>query len=407
MPAAHLRDAARAAARGYLSCCAQPCQPGGPRAASRAMKEPDLRETFEQIDQLRHQERRAAMATLVSTKGTTPKKEGAKMWVGEDGRILGSVTIGGCVDARVVAEAEDVLRSSTRKLLAMQLGDEDAWDIGLTCGGTVEVLIEPVEFAHAGDPVVNAYDVIRDESDRGRHSVAVIPLDASAVPADGGRLVVREDGSVFGTLCDAALDRVARERAVDVMRRALSRTVTLQAGDARMPVFLELHGPATTLVIFGAGHVAVPLVRFAKALGWNTILVDARERYATRERFPDADDIRIGILGDIAAELHYDASTFVVLVAHDYKFELPVLRTVLAREPAYVGLLGSRRRGKAILDFLAEDGVSAEMLARVHVPIGLDIGAQTAAEIALAVVAEAVSVRNERPGTRMKDRAQT
>ena len=371
------------------------------------MKEPDLRETFEQIDQLRHQERRAAMATLVSTKGTTPKKEGAKMWVGEDGRILGSVTIGGCVDARVVAEAEDVLRSSTRKLLAMQLGDEDAWDIGLTCGGTVEVLIEPVEFAHAGDPVVNAYDVIRDESDRGRHSVAVIPLDASAVAADGGRLVVREDGSVFGTLGDAALDRVARERAIDVMRRALSRTVTLQAGDARMPVFLELHGPATTLVIFGAGHVAVPLVRFAKALGWHTILVDARERYATRERFPDADDIRIGILGDIAAELHYDASTFVVLVAHDYKFELPVLRTVLAREPAYVGLLGSRRRGKAILDFLAEDGVSAEMLARVHVPIGLDIGAQTAAEIALAVVAEAVSVRNERPGTRMKDRAQT
>lgn len=362
------------------------------------MKEPDQQETFEQLAELRGRVERVAMATLVSTKGTTPKKEGAKMWVGEDGRILGSVTIGGCVDARVVAESEDVLRTSTRRLLSMSLGDEDAWDIGLTCGGTVEVLIEPVALASANDPVMDTYEAVRVESEAGRHSVAVVPLDDSA-PAGAGRLVVREDGTTLGTLGSEAMDAAARARALEAMRAAASRTVTVEAAGERRSLFLELHGPATTLIVFGAGHVAIPLARIARALGWHTTIVDARERYATRERFPDADEIRIGILADIAAQLRYDASTFVVLVVHDYKFEVPVLRTVLAHEPAYIGLLGNRRRGAAVLKFLEEDGVPREALARVHVPIGLDIGAQTAAEIALAVVAEAVAVRNGRPGT--------
>ncbi|HEX6533111.1 MAG TPA: XdhC family protein [Gemmatimonadaceae bacterium] len=366
------------------------------------MTEPDLHETFEQLDELRRRERRVAMATLVSTKGTTPKKEGAKMWVGEGGRILGSVTIGGCVDARVVSESEEALAAGAPRLLSMSLGDEDAWDLGLTCGGMVEVLIEPVSLDRADDPVVAAYEAIRAESAVGRRSVAVVPLGGGGVR---GRLVVRENGTTVGTLGDPALDRAAREQALDVIGRATSRSLALERGGEWVPLFFELHGPATTLVVFGAGHVAMPLARFARALGWRTIIADGRERYATRERFPEADEIRIGILSEIAEQLTYDASTFVVLVAHDYKFEVPVLRVLLQREPAYIGLLGNRKRGRAVLDFLAEEGVPREALARVHVPVGLDIGAQTAAEIALAMVAEAVAVRNGRPGTRLRDRS--
>jgi xanthine dehydrogenase accessory factor len=359
----------------------------------------DLHETFEQLDQLRGTERRVAMATLVSTKGTTPKKEGAKMWVGDGGRILGSVTIGGCVDARVLAEADEVLAARTPRLLTLSMGDEDAWDIGLTCGGTVQVLVEPVLLDEQEDPVVAAYDVIRAETEQGRHAVAVVPL-----AGEGRRIVVTEDGAVNGTLGDAALDAAARAQALDVMRHGGSRTVAL--GDASpAEYFFELHGPATTLIVFGAGHVAMPLAAFAKALGWRTMIVDARERYATRERFPEADEIRIGMLGEIAEQLAYNQSTFVVLVAHDYKFEVPVLRAVLRAQPAYIGLLGSRARGRRILEFMAEEGFTPDALARVHVPVGLDIGAQTAAEIALSIVAEAVSVRNHRMGVHMMERA--
>ena len=371
--------------------------------------QPDLRETFEQLDELRQRERRVAMATLVSTKGTTPRREGAKMWVGEGGRILGSVTIGGCVDARVLQESEEVLRDSTPRLLSMSLGDADAWEIGLTCGGSVELLIEPVELDGARDAVTAAYDVVRAEAAEGRRSVLVAPLSADAPPSSRGcaRLVVREDGGSSGTLGDPALDRAAVGRALDVMRHASSRTEVVEASGARERLFFELHGPATTLVIFGAGQVAIPLVRFATVLGWRTVVADGRERFATRERFPDAGEIRIGLLAEIAAEMKYDASTFVILVAHDYKFEVPVLRVVLEREPAYIGLLGNRSRGAAVLRFLAEEGVGAEALSRVHVPIGLDIGARTPSEIALSVLAEALAVRNGRPGTPMKERPAT
>ena len=363
----------------------------------------DLRETFEQLDELKRRERRVTMATLVATKGTTPRKEGAKMWVGEDGRIRGSVTIGGCVDAQVLAASDAVLHSATPTVLSLSLGDEEAWDLGLTCGGTVEVLVEPVRLDSDADPVVCAYDVIRAEAEAGRRAVAVVPLGGS----DAGpvrRLVVREDGTTAGTLGDARLDTAATAQALDAISRATSRTMEIEAGDRRATLFFELHGPATTLVVFGAGQVAMPLISFAKGLGWKTILADARERYATRDRFPDADQIRIGALGEIAATLRYDASTIVVIVAHDYKFELPVLRVLLAQRPAYIGLLGNRRRGRALLDFLAADGFDAAALAHVHVPVGLDIGARTASEIALAALAEAVAVRNGRPGTALRAR---
>src|SRR5947208_11616473 len=117
-----------------------------------------MSELFENLDRLRNAEGKVAVATLVNTRGTTPRKEGAKMWVGEDGRVLGSVTIGGCVDARVIEESEDVLAGAKPKLIAMELGDEDAWALGMTCGGTVQVLVEPLDLAHEHDPIVSAYD---------------------------------------------------------------------------------------------------------------------------------------------------------------------------------------------------------------------------------------------------------
>ena len=362
----------------------------------------DLRETFDQLAELKRHERRVAMATLVSTKGTTPKKEGAKMWVGEDGRIRGSVTIGGCVDAQVVAESDAVLRSARSTLLSLSLGDEEAWDLGLTCGGTVDVLVEPVQLDSDADPVVRAYDVIRAETQAGRRAVAVVPLggDAAAPPR---RLVVREDGTAAGTLGDTALDAAATAQALDAIAQATSRTAEVSAHGRRATLFFELHGPATTLVLFGGGQVAMPLVAFAKELGWRVIVADARERYATRDRFPTADEIRIGALGEIAGQLRYDASTIVIIVAHDYKFELPVLRALLAQAPAYIGLLGNRRRGRALLEFLAAEGFDAASLDRIHVPVGLDIGACTAAEIALAALAEAVAVRNGRHGAALRD----
>lgn len=342
-----------------------------------------------------------ALATLVATRNTSPKKEGAKMWIGEGGRIFGAVTLGGCVDARVVLESEAALISCRPRLCSVDLGQEEAWDLGLTCSGTLDVLIEPLDLRAGGEEVLAAYEAVAEEIRAGRGAVAVAPLEG--VPA---RLVVCEDGRQVGTLGDATLDRQASERAAELLAGGHSRTERLPgsgAGEGR-EVFFEVHVPPATLVIVGAGAVAMPLATLASGLGFSTLLIDGRERFATRERFPAAGEILIGPPAEILAELPLNPSTMVVLLAHDYKYDLPALREVLRRDVGYIGLLGSRRRGRALLDFLAAEGIPDEQLRRIHVPVGLDIGARTAPEIALSILAEAVAVRSGRPGTPLRAR---
>jgi xanthine dehydrogenase accessory factor len=150
--------------------------------------------------------------------------------------------------------------------------------------------------------------------------------------------------------------------------------------------------------MIGASHVAMPLVTLARALAFRTIVIDGRPRFATRERFPDVDDLRIGIPSELVRDIPLIASTALVLVAHDYKYDVPVLKHALATPVGYIGLLGSSRRGAAILDLLREDGVAEDQLGRVRVPIGLDLGAQSAPEIALAVLAEVLAVQRKATG---------
>jgi xanthine dehydrogenase accessory factor len=160
--------------------------------------------------------------------------------------------------------------------------------------------------------------------------------------------------------------------------------------DGDVPLFFEHHGPPGTLVVVGATQVAMTLTVLARELGFRTIVIDGRDRLATRARFPDA-ELRVGMPSDLVAGIPSAAGTAFVLVAHDYKYELPVLRHVLRTDAAYVGMLGSRRRGAAVKALLAEEGFSDEELSRISTPIGLDIGAQSAAEIALSILAEVVA----------------
>jgi xanthine dehydrogenase accessory factor len=343
-------------------------------------------ESLTPLEQLRATERRAALGTLVAAKGTTPKKEGAKVWVGEGGRIHGSVTIGGCVDARVVQEAEAVLASRAPRLISLSLGDEDAWEIGLTCGGAVDVLVEPVDLGADDDPVVASYSRVRAEAARGRPTMVVVPLDGRR-----GRLVVLGDGAREGTLGDAALDAAATRRASELLHSGGSRVERVVGGDGAISLFFEHHGPPGTLVIVGATQVAMTLVVLARELGFRTVVIDGRERLATRDRFPTADELRVGMPSDLVAAVTASPATAFVLVAHDYKYELPVLRDVLRRDAGYIGMLGSSRRGAAVKAMLAEEGFTTEELARVRTPIGVDIGAQSAGEIALSILAEVVA----------------
>lgn len=316
---------------------------------------------IEQLDELLATESEPfAMATLVAASGSTPRAPGAKMWVGGGGRILGTMTIGGCVDARVVEAAGRVLGSGAAELLALSLGDEEAWEIGLTCGGAVEVLVERVDPRDAEDLVLATYRQARAAVERGESVVVAVPLEGN------GR------------------------------RRLLPPDTASGAGEGAGRVYLEPIAPPETVVIYGAGEIARALVPIAREVGMRTVVVDGRERFATTERFPGAHEIHVGMPSEIASRLPATPRSYVVLVAHDYKYELPVLRLALRGAHGYVGMLGSRRRGAAIRQLLREDGVSEDELARLRTPIGLDIGARSPAEIALAIAAEIIAVREGR-----------
>lgn len=305
-------------------------------------------------------ERAVALATLISASGSSSKKTGAKMIVGQSGRIIGGVTIGGCVDAQVIEAADAIVAEGGRRLLSISLDDDEAWEIGLTCGGTLDVLITRVEPGSDRDPTVIAHRRALELLETGDAAVIVTPVEATSAPY---------------TVAAADFD-----------------AGTLAGNEGR--VFVDRVAPPVTLLIVGAGQIAMSLTRLARELDVRSVVIDGRERYATRERFPDADDIRIGMPSEIVAQFELNRRVAIVLLAHDYKYELPVLRDVLRRAAGYIGLLGSRKRGAAIRQILSEEGFTTDELARIHTPIGLDLGGKESADVALAILAEIVAVNN-------------
>ena len=358
-------------------------------------------ETFDLMKRLRLGGRPAAMATLVRTMGSTPRKEGTKMFVSESGDIFGSVTIGGCVDARVIEEAAEIMSSSLPRLINMELGDEEAREIGLACAGSVGIFLEPIA-AESTDPIARIYDQAREEWKRGNNfALATIIGGSGPLPVPiGSRALIGRSAGLRSPFRDELNGILAREVPALIDSAAGSQTISYELEDgSSVDVYLELFRRPSTLLIFGAGAVAVPLVTLSAALGLRTVIIDASPRFASRDRFPDADEIRVGIPSEIAEALEFGPSTPVILVAHDYKIDLPILKKALATGAPYVGMLGSRKRGRTILQMLRDDGISEEQLARVRTPIGLDLGGNSAAEVALSILAEVIAVMHGRSGS--------
>jgi len=316
-----------------------------------------MADLLEQLEQLRAHESRVAMATLIGARGGSPRPLGAKLFVGEGGRLLGSVSIGGCVDARVVEHGERLLRENKAERLTVIVDDAEAVELGLACGAEFDLLIEPVSLDRA-DPAIVAYETAVRMSRSGQAAYVVTRLPASGMPA---RMV---------------------------------STHPFEADGA--DVFVERIAPADTLVLVGASDIGAALARQARTLGMRVVVVDGRERYATRERFATADELLVGMPSDLVRPFLL-AGAFVVLLAHEYKYELPILREALRAPVRYVGMLAGRKRADAVRQLLRDEGLTEEELGRLHSPIGLDIGGREPEEIALSIAAQLVAVREGKP----------
>lgn len=334
-----------------------------------------MRDVLDDIERWRSEGTRVVLATVVATWGSAPRAVGGKMAVAEGRKIAGSVS-GGCVENAVAEAAAEVLKTNKPKLLKFGVSDDTAWSVGLACGGAIEVFVEPL-----GDAT---YAFVRDAL-RAERSVAVTTVIGG--PNAGGKLAMGADGRTAGDLGNP-IDRETRNALTD----GRSRRVTLGEDE----IFVDVLLPSPRLVLVGGVHIAVALVKLASALGWRTVLVDPREAFGNRARFPDVDEILSEWPDAALAKLALNENTAVAILTHDPKLDDPAVTAALASPAFYVGALGSSRTQEKRRKRLVAAGVSEESLARLHAPIGLDLGGRAPEEIALSVMAQIVAARHGR-----------
>lgn len=335
---------------------------------------PQLRAWIEQGEPL-------ALATVVQTWGSAPRRPGARMAITASGRIAGSVS-GGCVEAAVVQAALEALETGRARLLDFHVTDDNAWQVGLACGGSLQVLVKPL------DP---------------QFALAVIAaLDASFPLAD--LMVVQGPDALIGAQALFSPERkiageleVSPDEAANALAARKPGRFELRARGQTLGVFIDVILPAPTIVMVGGVHTAVALSSLARTLGYRTVIVDPRGVFGSPDRFPQVDLLLQSWPQDAFSRFELTPETAVCVLTHDPKIDDEALKIALNSPAFYVGALGSRKTQDSRRDRLRQAGVTEDQLMRLHGPIGLDIGAGTPEEIALSIMAEIVAARhNER-----------
>lgn len=327
------------------------------------------------------------LATVIQTWGSAPRAAGGKMAIAAGDRLSGSVS-GGCVEGAVAECAAQVLRDGRPQLLHFGVADETAWEVGLACGGTIEVFVQPLA------PVLFEFVRAARENFQGAVRATVVRSAAAALP--GSELVLREDGAQAGTL-GSALDAAALLEMQRALHSGKSKCVPIDstAGE-RIELFLDVLLPPATLVIVGGVHIAVPLCALAATLGYRTVVVDPRRAFGSAERFPHVDQLLTEWPDAALATLGINTNTAIAMLTHDPKLDDPGLLLALPSAAFYVGALGSPATNAKRRQRLLDAGLTPAVLDRLHAPIGLDLGGRSPEEIALAIMAQVVSARHSR-----------
>jgi xanthine dehydrogenase accessory factor len=325
-----------------------------------------VRDILDTLERWVGEGRRVATATVIRTERSAPREPGAVLAVSDFGEVAGSVT-GGCVEPAVYEEARDVLEGGAPRLRAYGIADEEAFEVGLPCGGTVHIFVDAL------DPELVA-PIAADV----RSETPVALAITLTGPETGAKRIVRPDDG--------------EEQA----RALLARGETGVVYAAGEQVFISSFAPRPRMYVFGAIDHAAAVARIGRFLGYRVTVCDARARFVTPERIPDVDELVVEWPDRFLASAPVDERTAIVVLTHDHKFDVPLLKVSLGTPAAYIGAMGSRRTTEERAALLREQGVPEEELVRIHAPIGLDLGARTPAEVAIAIAAELIAVTRGR-----------
>ena len=326
-----------------------------------------MKEVLSEIEVWKARGDRIALATVIDVQRSAPRPPGAKMAVNEHGEIAGSVS-GGCVEGAVAEIADGILRGDPPQLVHFGIADSDAWDVGLPCGGEIDVWVQA-----------------------GGRAAEVTVLEGAS---PGAKLLVEPDGARSGSLGAPELDDEAARLAADQLWE--------EASERRDGLFIDVVAPAPRLIVFGAVDIAASLCTLARAAGWRPYVIDPRARFATGDRFPDAEEVIAAWPEEAVAQLGgVDPATSIVVLTHDPKLDDAALLLALGSPARFIGAMGSRRAQAKRRERLVAAGVSDEEIERISAPVGLDLGAISREETALSILAEIVAARHGRDGGRL------
>jgi xanthine/CO dehydrogenase XdhC/CoxF family maturation factor len=365
----------------------------------------ELQEIVNAFDKAVAAGRQTALATVVLVEGSSYRRAGARMLITEDGQLTGAIS-GGCLEGDALRKARLVMAQNKPMLVTYDTMDDDdaKFGVGLGCNGIIHILIEPI-FPENNEGPINFFKLFLSK----REPVVLLTLftlNNRQAAQPGTCLLLTKDEKFTGSFPDDEIkpDLLADARYVLKNGNSVTKTYVYSNG---LTCFIELLHPAVSLVIFGAGNDAIPLVQIAAILGWHITLVDGRANYAVPERFPLAKKIIITKPDTALSQIVADSRTVFVLMTHNYNYDLAILRQLLPMEPVYLAALGPKKRLARMLDEIREDGmdITERHLKSVYGPAGLDIGSENADEIALSIIAEIQSVLNKRQGISLREKA--
>lgn len=347
--------------------------------------------------------KKSALVTVVHVEGSAYRRPGARMLITEDGQLTGAIS-GGCLEGDALRKALSAIVQQQNKLITYDTTDEDdaKFGIQLGCNGIVHILFEPIQNEKAVNPIKLLQQLLSS-----RQEAVLMTLFSFDHPLQPGTsLLYRND------ICQSSLTGTLHHNMVIAAREAFQN----KSSDFRsflnetheLNVFIQYLAPPVALVIAGAGNDVLPLVDITAVLGWHTTVVDGRPSHATIQRFAKADLVLVAKPEEVLQKVSVDARTFFVLMTHNFNYDLALLQQLITTDCAYIGALGPRKKLERMIAELNDEGivVNEKQRALIHGPVGLDIGAETAEEIAVSIVAEISSVVNRRSGNALRDKAE-
>ena len=356
----------------------------------------ELSDIIKSYDKAVMQSRQTALATVVKVEGSSYRRPGARMLIAEDGQMTGAIS-GGCLEGDALRKAQLAILQQQNKLIVYDTTNEDDLQFGvqLGCNGIVTILFEPVKPDDANNPI----NLLRMAAQQRQDAILATVFNENKTAEQKGTCCL-----ITGT--ETSCTDYEMPTLIDEGKSLLRQKKSAVKEDANGSVLYQFIPPATQLVIVGAGNDVQPLVEMAFLLGWHVTVVDGRPLYATAQRFPKATRICLTKPGDILSSVTIDEQTAIVLMTHNYNYDLAALEQLISTNCKYIGTLGPKKKLQTMLSDLTEKGVvvTDDMMRGIYGPVGLDIGAETSEEIALSVLSEIKAVFSQRQGSSLKER---